>query len=51
VTVKRDRRRSWILAVGVALMLAAMFSYLASLDDSDPDALPDSVEQVDGGAP
>lgn len=46
-----DRRRRWILLAGVALMLAAMFSYLASLDDSDPEALPESAESLDRGAP
>jgi len=28
----------------VALMLLAMFGYLASLDESEPDALPDAIQ-------
>ena len=34
--------------MAVALMLLAMFGYLASLDESEPTALPDAVE--DSGA-
>jgi hypothetical protein len=41
-----DRRRSWILGAGVVLMLLALFSYVASLDESDPEALPNSIERV-----
>jgi hypothetical protein len=48
--VKRERR-TWIVVVGVALMLAAALSYVATLDDSDPDALAEPAEQVDPGLP
>jgi len=41
------RNRLWAL-VAVAIMLAAIFAYVASLDDSDPDAMPEAVE---GSAP
>jgi hypothetical protein len=41
----KDRRRNRILMVGVALMLLALFSYVATLDESDPNALPET-EQV-----
>jgi hypothetical protein len=43
--MKADPRRRRVLVVGVVLMLAALFFYIASLDDSDPDALPASVER------
>ncbi len=46
-----DRRRNRILMVGVVLMLLALFSYVATLDDSDPEALPESAEQLDQGMP
>jgi hypothetical protein len=40
------------MLVGVALMLAALFAYVASLDESDPQALPDAAEEVEQrGAP
>jgi len=51
VTASRDRRRRWILVVGAALMLAAIFSYVATLDESDPEALPESAEELDPGLP
>ena len=38
------QRHGWKVAIGIALMLAAIFAYVASLDDSDPDALPAAVE-------
>lgn len=39
------RNRRWLI-VGVVLMLAAIFSYVATLDESDPDpgAAPAAVE-------
>ena len=37
-------RKRWPAAVAVALMLLAMFGYLASLDESEPDALPDAIQ-------
>ena len=46
----REQRRNWILAGGVVLMLLALFSYVASLDDSDPNVLPETAEQLDQGA-
>ena len=38
----QDTQKRWPAAVAVALMLLAMFGYLASLDESEPDALPDA---------
>lgn len=40
-----ERRRKRILVVGVVLMIVSLFLYLATLDDSDPDALPEAAEQ------
>jgi hypothetical protein len=42
------RRKRWRLIVAVGLMLAAIFAYLASLDEADPDALPAAAEQAEG---
>ena len=42
------RNRAW-LVVGVVLMLAAIFAYVATLDDSDPD--PAAPAAVDEAAP
>jgi len=41
-----NRRKSWRTMVAVALMLAALFAYLASLDEADPEALPEAAEQL-----
>lgn len=38
------RWRSW---VAVAVMLLALFAYLATLDESDPDALPAAVDAAE----
>ena len=43
----KDRRRNRILMVGVGLMLLALFSYVATLDDSDPSALPETEQVVE----
>lgn len=43
----QQTRKRWQVAVAVALMLAAMFAYLASLDESDPQALPEAEETVE----
>ena len=47
----QDRRLSWRVLAAVALMLAAIFAYVASLDESDPQALPDAAEEVERGSP
>ena len=44
----QNRSKRWQLWVAVGLMLAAILAYVASLDEADPDALPDAAEQVDG---
>jgi hypothetical protein len=46
-----EQRRKRILIVGVGLMLLALFSYVATLDESDPTALPESMEQMNEGVP
>ena len=45
----REQRRNWILMGGVVLMLLALFSYVATLDDSDAGALPDSAVEIEQG--
>lgn len=47
--MNRDRRKTWVFMVGVALMFVALFSYVATLDESDPDALPQTTEHLDPG--
>jgi hypothetical protein len=44
------RKRAWGI-VAVVIMLAAILAYIASLDDSDPDAMPAAVEDAGAGAP
>ena len=44
------RNRTW-LVVGVVLMLAAIFAYVATLDEADPDAAPAAIEGAGAGAP
>jgi len=46
---EQQRRLGWRLVVAVGLMLAAILAYVASLDEADPEALPDAAEQVDAG--
>lgn len=43
-----SRPKTWQLIAAVVLMLAAIFAYVASLDEADPEALPEAAEQVDG---
>jgi hypothetical protein len=43
--------KGWRVYVAVALMLAAIFAYVATLDESDPEALPDAVEAPPRGNP
>ena len=43
--------KSWRRYAALAFMLLAIFAYLATLDDSDPDALPDAVEGTPVGGP
>jgi hypothetical protein len=44
----QSSQKRWPAVVAVAIMLLAMFGYLASLDESEPAALPDAIE--DSGA-
>ena len=43
-----SRPKTWQLVAAVVLMLAAIFAYVASLDDADPEALPDAAQEVEG---
>jgi hypothetical protein len=45
------RRLDWRVIGAIALMLAALFAYLASLDDSDPELLPEAADTLDPGGP
>jgi hypothetical protein len=38
--------KGWRLYVAVGLMLLAILSYVATLDESDPEALPQTAESV-----
>ena len=42
------RNRVWAV-VAVVIMLAAIFAYIASLDESDPEAVPAAVEDAAPG--
>ena len=42
-----NSRKRLQVVVAVVLMLAAMFAYLSSLDESDPDALPEAAETME----
>lgn len=44
------RNRVWAV-VAVVLMLAAIFAYVASLDESDPEVVPAAVEGAAPGPP
>lgn len=44
--VARRKRKTWQMALAVAIMLAAILAYLTTLDESDPRALPDAVEPL-----
>lgn len=46
--MSQKSQKRWPAGVALVLMLLAMFGYLASLDESEPSALPDAVE--DSGA-
>ena len=37
-------RKNWRTLVAVVLMLAALFAYVASLDESDPEAISEAGE-------
>jgi hypothetical protein len=43
------RSRGWMI-VGVVLMLAAIFTYVATLDEADPEAAPAAIEEAVPGA-
>jgi len=47
IRMDKDQRRNRLLMVGVALMVLALFSYVATLDDSDPSALPETEQVVE----
>jgi hypothetical protein len=43
------RSRGWMI-VGVVLMLVAIVSYVATLDEADPEAAPAAIEEAAPGA-
>ena len=43
-SLSQSSQKRWPAVVAVAVMLLAMFGYLASLDESEPAALPDAME-------
>ncbi len=55
VAKKRKKQKSrplgWRTVVAVAIMLAAMFAYVASIDESEPEALPNAMAPDDAEAP
>ena len=42
------KKISWVNIVALILMLAAIFAYVATLDEGDPEALPNAAGQVEG---
>ena len=43
--------KGWRVWFAVALMLLAILAYVSTLDDSDPEALPEAVEGAPGANP
>ena len=36
----------WVTIIGVALMLMALFAYLATIDEADPNEIPQVIKKV-----
>ena len=56
MSAKKKKRRtrkpmSWMNIVALILMGCAIFAYLATLDESDPRALPGAETELGAGAP
>jgi hypothetical protein len=49
--VANARKNNWKTLVAVAMMLLALFAYVASLDESDPEALPQASGAFDSNSP
>ena len=47
----KSRPIGWRAIVTVVIMLAAMFAYVASIDESEPSALPNAMMSDDAEAP
>ena len=47
----KSRPLGWRAIVTVVIMLAAMFAYVASIDESEPSALPNALAPTDADAP
>ena len=47
-TMSAKKKTSWVNIVAFVLMLGALFAYVATLDEADPEALPNAVNQVEG---
>ena len=42
------KKTSWVNIVALVLMLAAIFAYVATLDEGDPEAIPNAEGQIEG---
>lgn len=40
-------KKTWIVWIGLALMILAILFYVLSLDESDPDMVPRTIEDVE----
>jgi hypothetical protein len=49
--VANARKNNWKTLVALAMMLLAIFAYVASLDESDPEALPQASGAFDPNSP
>jgi len=45
---KKKKKKTWVNIVALIMMLAAIFAYVATLDEGDPEALPNAAGQVGG---
>ena len=45
------KKTHWLNIVALVLMLGAIFTYIATLDEGDPEALPTAEGAPDPGAP
>jgi hypothetical protein len=43
----KKKNTKWVVWVGLALMLLAMFGYVMSMDESDPDMVPRAMESME----
>ena len=48
---KAKKKTSWMNIIALILMLGAIFGYLATLDESDPEALPNAAGATNNEVP